>query len=102
MNLYSALSAFVGSADAATLAVRLSDWHDAMVAHERRLKVTKENGCDDDCPHVTARELWLEALAIFGDRARELVYLRKKGERRDAPAGQFRSDAGLMARQPTP
>jgi len=101
MNLYSVFAAFVGSADATTLSVRLADWHDAMVAHERRLKAGKDNECDDECPHVTARELWLEALSIFGDRARELVYLRAKGEHRDVPAGRLRTDGASRARQPT-
>ena len=92
MNLYAAFAASVASPDATTLSARLSDWHDAMVAHERRLKAGTDNECDDECPHVTARDLWLEAQSIFGDRARELVYLRAKGQRRELPARRLRSD----------
>ena len=99
MNLYSALAAFAGSADARTLSHRLSDWHDEMVAHERQLRVGKPSECADDCPHVTARELWAEALSTFGDRARELVYLRAKGEHRKKPVGRVYADDSAMARQ---
>lgn len=100
MNLYSALAAFAGSGDARTLSHKLSDWHDAMVAHERQLRIGRPGKCDDDCPHVAARELWAEALSTFGDRARELVYLRGKGEHRETPVGRVHADGPSRARQP--
>ena len=71
MNPYMMLSADIGTAEATSLSGRLSAWHDAMVAHERRLRtVSVEDACHDECPHVTARTLWSEAVATFGDRAR--------------------------------
>jgi hypothetical protein len=64
---------------AASLFIRLTAWHDAMVAHERRLRTGRTiDACDDDCPHVEARALWTEALATLGPRASELTYLRSR------------------------
>ena len=37
MSPYVVLGSSVGTAEAAALCVRLTAWHDAMVAHERRL-----------------------------------------------------------------
>ena len=57
---------------------RLTAWHDEMVAHERHLRTRAESGCGEDCPHVEARELWADAQAALGARARELAFLRSR------------------------
>jgi hypothetical protein len=83
MKLYSLLGARVGSAEAASLSRRLAAWHDAMVAHERRLESSRANdGCGEDCAHGEARALWDEALAAFGERAHELLFLRSRANER--------------------
>ena len=77
MNPYLQLGSRVGTLEAASLAERLTAWHDAMVAHERRLRVERSDDlCDDECPHVEARTLWTEAVSTLGDRAIELQFLR--------------------------
>jgi hypothetical protein len=89
MNPYTILSSGLGTHEAADLSARLSTWHDAMVAHERRLRAgTASDGCDDGCAHAEARSLWPEALATFGPRAQELTFLRSRpqGTRREATA----------------
>jgi len=79
MSPYAFLGSSVGTAEAASLCVRLTAWHDAMVAHERRLRTSRvTDACDDECPHVEARALWTEALATFGSRASELTFLRSR------------------------
>jgi hypothetical protein len=60
------------------LSVRLAAWHDAMVAHERKIRAGREEPCDEECPHAEARALWVEALETFGDRAQELTFLRSR------------------------
>jgi hypothetical protein len=40
MNPYLILGSGAGTNDAQSLSARLSAWHDAMVAHERRLRTT--------------------------------------------------------------
>jgi hypothetical protein len=90
MNPYVILGSGLGTNDAASLGARLSAWHDAMVAHERRLRTGRANDvCDDDCPHAEARALWSEAMAMFGSRARELTFLRSRanGSSRRMKAG---------------
>jgi len=68
------------------LAARLATWHDAMVAHERRLRTGRTGDvCDDECPHVEARTLWAEALAAFGERAHELSFLRSRATNNAQP-----------------
>jgi hypothetical protein len=75
------LSSGLGTQKDTALSTRLSTWHDAMVAHERRLRAgTTTDACDDDCPHADARALWSEAVAAFGARARELAFLRARAE----------------------
>jgi hypothetical protein len=74
MNIYRMLGSRLGTPDAYGLAERLSAWHDAMVAHERR----RERSCDDECPHADARVLWSEASQTFGERAAELVFLKSR------------------------
>ena len=59
MGPYAILGSSVGTAEAAALCVRLTAWHDAMVAHERRLRTGRRaDACDDECPHDEARTLW--------------------------------------------
>jgi hypothetical protein len=78
MSPYAMLGSSVGTAEAASLCVRLMAWHDAMVAHERRLRTGRTDRCDEECPHVEARTLWPEALATLGPRASELTFLRSR------------------------
>jgi hypothetical protein len=77
MNPYLMLGSSLGTNDATSLGARLSAWHDAMVAHERRLRRGRTADlCDDECPHAEAPALWSQAIAIFGPRAHELTFLR--------------------------
>lgn len=79
MNPYAMMASGSGTSISSALAARLAAWHDAMVAHERRLRTGRTRDvCDDECPHVEARTLWTEALATFGDRAHELSFLRSR------------------------
>jgi len=80
MNPYLMLGSGLGTNDATSLSARLSSWHDAMVAHERRQRAggTREV-CDEECPHAEAPVLWSEAVALFGARAHELTFLRLRG-----------------------
>jgi hypothetical protein len=79
MNLYTMLGSAVGTAEASSLCTRLAAWHDAMVAHERRLRAARAgDACDDECPHAEAAPLWAEALEAFGPRAQELIFLRAR------------------------
>ena len=79
MNPYAIVGLHSATPDAAALRERLVAWHDAMVAHERRLRSTPAaDRCDDDCPHVEAQALWVEVAAMLGPRARELAFLRSR------------------------
>ena len=79
MNLYSMVGTGNGTPEAAALSDRLVTWHDAMVAHERKVRARRADElCDEDCPHAQARGLWFEALEVFGDRAQELTFLRSR------------------------
>ena len=78
MNLYSMLGSAVGTPDASTLSARLAAWHDAMVAHERKIRLAGTDRCHDECPHAEAPALWAEALQTFGPRAAELIFLRSR------------------------
>jgi hypothetical protein len=79
MNPYAIVSSGIGSAEAASLRARLMVWHDAMVAHDRRLRSGQTTDtCDDECPHVEARALWTEVSAVLGPRANELTFLRSR------------------------
>lgn len=88
MNLYRVLGEQVGTKAARELADRLLAWHDAMVAHERRLQNRFDGDCAEDCPHVEARSLWAEAVDTFGRRAEELVFLVRHGAGRAQAVGQ--------------
>ncbi|MCC7009800.1 MAG: hypothetical protein IT184_13420 [Acidobacteria bacterium] len=85
MNLYARLGSQFNTTEAASLSTRLAEWHDAMVAHERRLRTLGADLCDDECPHAEARALWSEALSAFGAHALELVFLRSRAH--DLPHG---------------
>lgn len=80
MNLYGLVSSRDGDGAAAALSERLKQWHDAMVTHERAARRRGElrASCDEDCPHAEARGLWDDTVAMLGDRARELAFLRAK------------------------
>ena len=79
MNIYTMVGSGVGSMEATALSKRLAAWHDAMVAHERKIRAGRtEELCDEECPHAEARSLWVEAMEIFGDRAEELRFLRSR------------------------
>ncbi|HET7617414.1 MAG TPA: hypothetical protein VFK20_02810 [Vicinamibacterales bacterium] len=80
MNVYRSLGYAAGTPEALELAERLSAWHDAMVAHERRARSAGGSRCDDECPHADARPLWRDALQTFGADARQLAFLRSRGQ----------------------
>jgi hypothetical protein len=86
MNPYAVIGSGLGTREAVALGARLSAWHDAMVAHERRLRTTKD-GCDDECPHAEAGALWAEAVETFGRRAYELTFLQSRGTHRGSRRG---------------
>ena len=79
MNPYVMLGSGIGTSEAASLSARLAAWHDAMVAHERRLRAAAGvDACDEECPHVEAQGLWTEAVETLGTRAHELAFLRSR------------------------
>jgi hypothetical protein len=84
MNVYAMVSSSVGTNEAMSLSARLAAWHDAMVAHERRLRGGRaDDRCDDECPHAEAQALWHEAIDALGARAQELTFLRSRAARED-------------------
>jgi hypothetical protein len=91
MNPYAMLASGIGASTSSALAVRLATWHDAMVAHERRLRAGSINdACDEDCAHGEARALWAEAVTTFGERAHQLSFLRSRAM---GAAGPFKDGA---------
>jgi hypothetical protein len=76
--LYARLGALAGTPESAALSLRLTAWHDAMVAHERLLRARREDACHDECPHAEAEALWTEARAAFGRDADDLTFLRSR------------------------
>ena len=79
MNPYLLLGSGLASHEALALGARLSAWHDAMVTHERRLRLGRAGDtCDDECPHAEAPSLWFDAVATFGARALALTFLRSR------------------------
>ena len=79
MSLYQSIATAVGTREELELAHRLAVWHDAMVMHRRRAGDEPGPSCDVDCPHERAESLWLEALEVYGERAREFGFLRTCG-----------------------
>ena len=61
------------------LAAQLIAWHDAMVKHARVAGRRRSDRCEDGCPHEEAGSLWADALAVFGDEANQLAFLRNHG-----------------------
>jgi hypothetical protein len=95
MNVYMMAGAGVGTVEATELSARLASWHDAMVAHDRKIRVEgADAACDEECPHDDARALWSEALEILGERAHELTFLRSRAE---AASGQPVAASGVGA-----
>lgn len=80
MNPYAMPASGNGASTSSALAARLATWHDAMVAHERRARSAGGSRCDDECPHADARPLWRDALQTFGADARQLAFLRSRGQ----------------------
>jgi len=80
MHFYRTLACRVGTHRARELADRLAGWHDAMVNHERQLRIDGA-GCTSPCPHDEARELWEEARLMFGSSAASLEFLRARARR---------------------
>lgn len=79
MNPHVRAGSGIGTNEAAMLTARLSAWHDAAVAHERRLRIERTREvCNDECPHAEATMLWSEAISTFGARAAELSFLRSR------------------------
>jgi hypothetical protein len=92
MNPYAMLGSGAGTNEASALGARLSTWHDAMVAHERRLRLSSaDDRCDDECPHAEARTLWSEAIATFGPRANELAFLRARARQTPPRSSSIRT-----------
>jgi len=90
MNPYAIVGSGSGTPEAASLRARLMAWHDAMVAHERRMRLGHTTDvCDEDCPHVEARTLWGEVSAILGARAGELTFLRSRALNASASSSQL-------------
>ena len=106
MNPCVMLGSGIGTSEAASLSARLAAWHDAMVAHERRLR----SGRTADTATTSARtsrhaRLWAEALATFGARAGELTFLRsraigasRQSEERIAPTDRVSEAADIVHR----
>ena len=87
MNVYTMVGAGIGSSEAAGLRTRLAVWHDAMVAHERKIRAGRMDAiCNDECPHAAARRLWHEAVETFGSAAHGLTFLRAAAGFRSAMA----------------
>ncbi len=95
MNLYRSLGTEVGTLESLDLAQRLAVWHDAMVLHNRRAGGTGDDLCENGCPHVDARALWIEALDVFGHRAHELGFLRTHGAVPIEPRGRVAARANV-------
>ena len=98
MNPYAVVGSNIGTAEAASLQARLMAWHDAMVAHERRLRSGHiTDVCDDDCPHFEARTLWAEVSERLGSRAGELIFLRSRARNASTSSGQFTESAKTVS-----
>jgi hypothetical protein len=103
MNPY----AIVGSSGAGTAAVslraRVMAWHDAMVAHERRLRTDQSTDvCGDECPHAEARALWDEVSSMVGSRANELTFLRSRALNVSTPSDRILVSARTIGHEADP
>ena len=100
MNPYAIVGSGNGTAEAASLQARLTAWHDAMVAHERRLRFGHTTDvCDEDCPHAEARTLWAEVSAMLGPRAGDLTFLRSRALNISASSNQLAATAKRVSQQ---
>jgi hypothetical protein len=99
MNPYGIVNSGIGTPDAASLRARLMSWHDAMVAHERRLRSGQTaDMCSDECAHVEARALWAEVSASLGRRASTLAFLRSRAlGAATSPPRSVAGDQSIMA-----
>jgi hypothetical protein len=78
MSMYRLIETADGLRAPSELAERLVSWHDAMVTHERGRRAPAPAACDEECPHAEARELWAEAVAVLGEAAHDLTFLRSR------------------------
>ena len=100
MNPYAIVGSGSGTAETASLQTRLVAWHDAMVAHERRLRSGHTTDvCDEDCPHVEARTLWAEVSAMLGARANELTFLRSRARNTQTSSDRFTESVKTVSQQ---
>jgi hypothetical protein len=97
MNPYSMVGSGNGTPEALALSARLATWHDAMVAHERKIRAGREDVCDEECPHAEARTLWVEAREVFGDRARQLTFLRSRAAVESKQSEELVASADVMS-----
>jgi len=97
MSLYKMVGSGNATLEAAALRVRLASWHDAMVAHERKIRAGTEESCTDECPHAEARTLWIEAVQVFGDHARELTFLRSRATAASDASEEFIAPTNLVS-----
>jgi len=98
MNLYTMVGSGNGTPEATALSARLATWHDAMVAHERKIRAGRADApCDDECPHAEARTLWIEAVEVFGDRAQDLTFLRSRAIRKSEPPAELVTPAATLS-----
>ncbi|MGE5360682.1 MAG: hypothetical protein ACM3NQ_16825 [Bacteroidales bacterium] len=79
MSLYARLvSDAEASGDTRALARALTEWHDAMVRHQRHVRrAGVREACSAECPHAVAAELWKEARRVLGPAAERLEFLRE-------------------------
>jgi hypothetical protein len=100
MNPYGIVGSGTGTPGAASMRARLMAWHDAMVAHERRLRSGQTTDrCDDECPHVEACALWADVSAMLGPRASELTFLRSRAMGASATSNQPTTRKGATPRR---
>ena len=98
MNMYTMVGSGLGTAEATALSARLAAWHDAMVAHERKIRAGRADAvCDEECAHAEARTLWIEALEVFGDRAEELTFLRSRAMAAAGPNEEVVAPADVLS-----
>ena len=95
MNVYTMFGSGLGTAEATALSTRLATWHDAMVAHERKIRAGRADACDEECPHADARTLWIEALEVFGERAQELTFLRSRARTASEPSDELAASSAV-------